>query len=249
MKPTAIFVLLFCQVATAQTNFFPFLCCSNRTYTNATIETVTPATVTVFWDGGGERVPITNLPLELQIRYHYNPQDAQKYLDLQAAKKASQKERDNREADAAKLRAQAVQIQRARIAANNEQVLATDTLATNQLVKNGFIELTAKFIKNYPEKVTFKNGWMDVTFCDVHPPDYLDHDFEVWFTVEDKNHEFFDKCIASKENFTNGFDGMVFTHVKQDDFVMKLNRGDRIRLIGKFYAQDLFFVDKILMIK
>jgi hypothetical protein len=100
VKLTVVFALLTCQLATAQTNFFPFLCCSNRTYTNATIETVTPATVTVFWDGGGERIPITNLPPELQIRYHYNPGEAQKYLDIQAAKKATQKERDNRDAAA-----------------------------------------------------------------------------------------------------------------------------------------------------
>lgn len=95
MKLPAIFALLICQLATAQTNFFPLLCCSNRTYTNATIETVTPATVTIFWDGGGERIPITNLPSELLGRYHYDPQAAQEYLDVQAAKKAARQERDN----------------------------------------------------------------------------------------------------------------------------------------------------------
>ena len=73
MKRTAIFGLLICQLAAGQTNFFPLLCCGNRTYTNATIETVTPANITIFWDGGGERIPITNLPAELQTRYHYNP--------------------------------------------------------------------------------------------------------------------------------------------------------------------------------
>jgi hypothetical protein len=95
-----MFALLVCQLANAQTNFFPVLCCSNRIYTNATIGTVTPATVTVFWDGGGERASITNLPPELQTRYHYNPQEAQKYLDAQAAKKAVQKERAKQEAAA-----------------------------------------------------------------------------------------------------------------------------------------------------
>lgn len=34
----------------ADTNVFPVLNCKNRAYTNATIESVTPATVTIFWD-------------------------------------------------------------------------------------------------------------------------------------------------------------------------------------------------------
>ena len=72
-----------------QTNFFSLLCCSNRIYTNATIESVTPATATIFWDGGGERIAITNLPPEVQTRYGYDPEEAQKYLKTQGAKKAA----------------------------------------------------------------------------------------------------------------------------------------------------------------
>ncbi len=91
---------LICPWAAAQTNFFPVLRCYDRTYTNATIVGVTPATALIDWDGGGESIPITNLPPELQSRYHYNPQEAQKYLDLQAAQKAARQQRDNREAAA-----------------------------------------------------------------------------------------------------------------------------------------------------
>src|SRR5665213_1797003 len=69
MKLTFIFVLLSCQLATAQINFFPLLQCKDRTYTNATIEKITPATVTVLWDGNGVTVPITDLPDDLQTRY------------------------------------------------------------------------------------------------------------------------------------------------------------------------------------
>jgi hypothetical protein len=112
MKSSVIFALLICQLAIAQTNFFPLLRCKDRTYTNATIESVTPATVSVFWEGGGERIPITNLPPELQVRYHYNPQEAQNYLDMQAAKKATRKERDNRDAAAEQQAVARVESQR-----------------------------------------------------------------------------------------------------------------------------------------
>src|SRR5579862_4171219 len=96
-----IIVLLFlARAGFGQTNFFPVLVCSNATYTNATIESITPATVTVWWSGGGERISITNLPLELQTRYHYSPEAAQKYLDAQAAKKAAQQERESKFAEA-----------------------------------------------------------------------------------------------------------------------------------------------------
>ena len=93
-KPAAILagLLIFAPDACPQTNFFPLLECKNRIYTNATIESATPATVTIFWDGGGERIPITNLPPELLTRYHYDPQAAREYLDAEAAKKAALQE-------------------------------------------------------------------------------------------------------------------------------------------------------------
>jgi hypothetical protein len=100
--PAAILAALlgFAPAAWTQTNFFPLLNCKNRTYTNATIEAATPATVTIFWDGGGERIPITDLPPELLTRYHYDAQAAQEYLDAQAAKKAALKERADQESAA-----------------------------------------------------------------------------------------------------------------------------------------------------
>jgi hypothetical protein len=104
MKPVkmaiALALLSGAQASFSQTNFFPVLVCSNATYTNATIESVTPATVTVWWSGGGERISITNLPVELQKCYHYSPEEAQKYLDAQAAKKAAQQERNHKYAEA-----------------------------------------------------------------------------------------------------------------------------------------------------
>jgi hypothetical protein len=98
-KPAPFLAVLmtFAPSAFTQTNFFPLLECKNRAYTNATIESATPATVTIFWDGGGERIAITNLPPELLNRYHYDPQEAQAYLDAQAARKTAAKDRADQE--------------------------------------------------------------------------------------------------------------------------------------------------------
>jgi hypothetical protein len=104
MKPLALAftaaLVSLTQRAPCQTNFFHRLVCSNATYLDATIESVTPATVTIWWSGGGERISITNLPPELQRLYHYDPQAAQEYLDAQAAKKAARDERDKKAAEA-----------------------------------------------------------------------------------------------------------------------------------------------------
>jgi len=100
MKLTVIFVILGCQLAAAQTNFFPILRCKDRTYTNATIGMITPATVDVSWGSSGARISITNLPQRLQTRYHYNKKKAQEYLAIQATEKAAHQERDNQEAAA-----------------------------------------------------------------------------------------------------------------------------------------------------
>jgi hypothetical protein len=100
MKLTFMLVLLGCQMATAQSNFFTILRCKDRTYTNATIENITPATVDISWGSSGVRTSITNLPDKLQARYHYNRRKAQQYLAAQAAEKAAKDERANQDAAA-----------------------------------------------------------------------------------------------------------------------------------------------------
>lgn len=99
MKLIVIFVVL-SPWANAQSDFFPILHCQDRTYTNATIDNITPATVTVSWEGNGVTEAITNLPPKLQSRYHYNRRKAQKYLARQAAVKEAQQERDHQKATA-----------------------------------------------------------------------------------------------------------------------------------------------------
>jgi hypothetical protein len=94
MKNLILIFLIAAPSAFCQSNSYPVLICRNRTYTNATIDSVTPATVTVFWDGGGERVSMTNLPVEVQKQYHYDPVEAEKYLAAQSATKAARQARD-----------------------------------------------------------------------------------------------------------------------------------------------------------
>jgi len=100
MKLIFVLALLSCQWAGAQTNIFPILRCKDRTYTNATIDRITPATVDVSWDTSVATLSITNLPDNLQKRYHYNKRKAQQYLAAQAAEKAAQQDRANQDAAA-----------------------------------------------------------------------------------------------------------------------------------------------------
>jgi hypothetical protein len=97
IKLALLFAFLGYQWANAQTNFFPILHCKDRTYTNATIDTITPATVVVSWEGSGVTMAITNLPQRLQTRFHYDPEKAEKYLAQQAAKKEVRLERNHQE--------------------------------------------------------------------------------------------------------------------------------------------------------
>lgn len=98
MKIIPVFFLFFAstQIWAADADFFPLLQCQNRSYTNAHISSVTPATVIVIWDGGGEKISITNLPTDLQQRYNYNPDAAEKYLEDIAAKKAGRAAADQK---------------------------------------------------------------------------------------------------------------------------------------------------------
>lgn len=74
---TAFLLLVICQVAfAADTNIIPFLTVGEQTFTNVEIGTVTASHVTLFYDGGGQRVAISNLPTYLQKRFNYDPTKA-----------------------------------------------------------------------------------------------------------------------------------------------------------------------------
>ncbi|HZM03988.1 MAG TPA: hypothetical protein VFC44_13335 [Candidatus Saccharimonadales bacterium] len=84
-----------------QTNFYPVLRCEDgRCFTNATIDAMTPATVMVAWDGGGEKIFITNLPSWMQHKFHYDEEAAQAYLEAQSARRTAVSQRINSDAAA-----------------------------------------------------------------------------------------------------------------------------------------------------
>lgn len=64
----------------ADTNFFETLTCGDTTYTNATINHVTPSYATVTYAGGIVQIPLRDLPENLQQLYHYNSNTAAQFL-------------------------------------------------------------------------------------------------------------------------------------------------------------------------
>jgi hypothetical protein len=73
----------------ADTNTIPFLTIGGQTFTNVEIGTVTASHVTVFYNGGGQQVAISNLPAYLQKRFNYDPAKAAAVEQAEAEKKAA----------------------------------------------------------------------------------------------------------------------------------------------------------------
>jgi hypothetical protein len=74
------------------TNKFEVLVCKNASYTNAAIIRANPIEVVVDFDGGIERVSLTNLPDSLHDKYPYDPKKAAEYLAAEKQKESEQKE-------------------------------------------------------------------------------------------------------------------------------------------------------------
>ena len=128
-----------------------------------------------------------------------------------------------------------------------------------QMEKDGWIELTAQFLENFPEKSKDKTGWMDAEFVELdssyseYPERYLG------FSIRDKNGDFFKKCIAEK--LIGDPESPAWPNNKKPnpliDQISTLKRGDKIRLIGR--KSDLylgfsnagwrFFIDKVEITK
>jgi hypothetical protein len=73
-------VLVLVMSANADTNVFPLLTIGDRTYTNARISSVTATDAIVIFDGGGTKVPLTNLPPDLQRKFPYDAEKAGKFF-------------------------------------------------------------------------------------------------------------------------------------------------------------------------
>ncbi len=87
------------SVLAEDTNVIPTLTIAGETFTNVEIGTVTGSKVTIFYDGGGKRVAISNLPTYLQKRLNFDPVAARAADEAEAERKAAAKERRDKEAE------------------------------------------------------------------------------------------------------------------------------------------------------
>ncbi len=127
---------------------------------------------------------------------------------------------------------------------------------TNQLVANGYFEATVSLMKNFPEKFKeISNNWMDVEFdelnndnllelqraCDAenkylssiagNSPEEFQFDWRengLGFYVKDKNGNYYGYCWVSK-------------HMPVINDLVKLKKGDKVRLIGNVDAMGKSF--------
>jgi hypothetical protein len=73
---------------------YPVLKMQNgEVFTNAEVSGVTAAYANVFYDGGGKKIALTNFPVELQQKYHFDPARAVAEIDRQAAKRQADLDR------------------------------------------------------------------------------------------------------------------------------------------------------------
>jgi hypothetical protein len=104
-----------------------------------------------------------------------------------------------------------------------------------QMQQARLIELSAKLIENFPEKVrNQQKGWMDVTFNGLSTAHIQFPDMELGLDITDKNDDGFYKCVIWKQlnrpdENTQPVPNPLAT------WALGLSRGDKIRLIGHCY--------------
>jgi hypothetical protein len=142
------------------TNFFYVIHAKDRSFTNATIESVTAATATVFWEGGGQEVLLADMPMEIQRRYHYDPATARVFLDARAQKKAAARNANAGELAALSSAMNDLQepqlIQVIRVTCSYEVVILDHGQKTNAYVVNLPRE-TMAFVNDYNDTFDFVN--------------------------------------------------------------------------------------------
>ena len=87
------------SVMAEDTNVIPSLTIAGETFTNVEMGTVTGSRVTIFYDGGGKRVAMSNLPPFLQKRLNFDPEAARAADEAEAERKVAAKERADKEAE------------------------------------------------------------------------------------------------------------------------------------------------------
>jgi hypothetical protein len=127
-----------------------------------------------------------------------------------------------------------------------------------QMRAAGQIELTADLIKNFPERVRSKQGWMDAKFYELDKLAGRSSERDLGFDVEDSNGKLFMHCCVSKLIYgPNPLDD-----TKPNPFVdeiSNLKTGDKVRFFGGVddprtdgfggYVTYHFFIHRIEMIE
>jgi hypothetical protein len=89
-----------------------------------------------------------------------------------------------------------------------------------EFAKKGYIQITNRStIDVLPGVLAGNHCWMDTEFISLNPVSLEDPPMELGFTVRDKAGVLFDKCRVPKDG-------------RKDVDVLKLQRGDRVRLVG-----------------
>lgn len=117
-----------------------------------------------------------------------------------------------------------------------------------QMKKAGWIEVTSQFLENFPEKTEDATLWMDAEFEELDNTYSENPEVYLGFAVQDKNGDFFSKCVVDKEGGKNPLIGQISA----------LKHGDKIRLIGRksylslddtFNGRWIFAIDKVEIIE
>ena len=112
----------------ADTITVPVLTIGGETYTNVEFGTVSGSRVTMFFDGGGKQIAMSNLPPDFQKRLHYDPESARSEDAAEARRKAEIKQR---------LEEQSVQVTKAKSTLGPPQ-----TIHLVRLMPDGYIQIT-----------------------------------------------------------------------------------------------------------
>jgi hypothetical protein len=106
-----------------------------------------------------------------------------------------------------------------------------------QMAQAGLMELSAKLVEHFPEKVLpYQKGWMDVTFNDLSQSEVEVPEMEVGLFVTDKNGDSFFRATIFKQLNRPELNTPAVPNPLATT-VLNFKHGDKIRLIGHCYPK------------
>jgi hypothetical protein len=135
---------------------------------------------------------------------------------------------------------------------------AQQRLEPKALEARGYVELTAKLLRTYPErfKAPYPKVWMDVTYGgDTEAPySYTRYYFsatgtvaedEIWFWVKDKDGGRLDCHLAKVRSAPEAPADKQSQLKAAEEAAVKLKAGDKVRLIG--WCSEACYVEQIVV--